>query len=739
MAILGFNDNQLNLPLDAYVGNLAGLIPILPVHPGLVANPKSTIARLIARKGVNVQLTDLVRDRYGDPSLTAYNAFNSFHGTFIADNQLITEYLVPALEGHGEDKKGILFVGPPGGGKSDKVEALKALWRTGEPMPTLAGCPIKESPLNLFTALPRVALNRVGGRASRAHSAATSMIAALRLAEQLNWNARACKQARLNGLDTTNEALATLALQDVRTFVDVVVYGLNLPKATRNTVGNPCPICMEAVLGRFSNNPVDIADFDIGAMYPAHGDGTVDVPEVDALNFSTAEWIGRRNIRNIGTVDPADPRSVEYDGYYCRANRGMIILAEILKNPPRSHRSNIELLQSRRIPIAAPHAAYTESGLHIVAMLLGHTNEAEYNQFKADATNEAYFDRYHVIYHPYPREANEAKKITEKMWSLSDFSNPVEEGGVHLEPLLTELEARFRVLTALEEDPERVPLMLKLGAYNGDLVRGSGMGTIVNAGELRQRASIREGMEGVSPRQTAETVLGGLAARAKMLAGQGAIESPCVTSREFVSAMFAWIKSNVADANKGKAYAGFLSDDLAKWRRKELSTIVRASFLESFEKECWDTFDKYVEWSNAAVLNKNPRSAGSSETRVTTRERDDFLRDIEAGLGLGVTDAQKLTFRREVQAAVNEWQREHPGQKLRYDVHLGLKDCIEKLVLSKVSGLVKILTENAAHTTEERKRLEGARQRLITEHGFCSYCANELFAEVGSTQNFLVD
>jgi predicted Ser/Thr protein kinase len=730
---------KLDLPQDPFEGSFAELLPQLKVFPGYVASPKGTLNRLIQKMGRNEARTAVVRELYADQSLEALNAFSNFFGTELADNEFMTSYVGPALQGHGADKKAALFIGPPGAGKSDKVEDLKRIWRTGEPMPALEGCPIHDNPLNLLFMVPRVALASVGGKASKALPETLRIVSSLKLLDVLSFDEPEVrtylKRNGVNG-DATNDDLARIALGNVEDFVSIVTYGLELPKSTRNSIGLPCPHCQDRLFGKYSEK-VEIADFPMGAMLPALGHGIVDVPEVDEINFNLAEWIGRRNIGNIGRVPSDHPDSVELNGYYPRANRGLLILTEALKNPDQAQRINLEALQGRRIPLPQPLAPYHESGLHVELFVIAHSNEAEYLNFLGDSKKEPYWDRFHRIYMKYPLEAEAASKVTRKMWGSSSYSKSVERGGVHVEPVLFDYEGRLRVLASLEEDTGGVPLMVKLAAYNGEQVRATGMGTVINVADLRTRASDREGMQGISPRQTAESVIGGLAQRALKLHADGLVESPCVTTKDFELAMFDYLKANVKDKKKREALAGFLSKDLAIYRRKTLSKYVRAAFLEQFSTECQSTFDKFIEWSNASILGGTPKSAGSS--RITKYEMDEWLKKIENMPQFGVSDGQKDRFRREVQAAVLRYREEHGSGRVPYTVHQGLKECIERFVLSAVSDVVRILSEKTSYTTEDQKKLDSARGRLINEHHFCKHCANALFDEVSSTRGFIID
>lgn len=733
------SDRKLFLPEDPFEGTFKQLLPELRENPYWVASGKSTLERLIFRHGVNEQRTAEIQTNYGSEVLTAFNAFKDFFGIEASIYFFVKNYLGSATEGHGADKQAALFVGPPGSGKSEAVAAIKKIWRTGEPMPALGGCPVHDNPLSLLFMVPRIAVHRAEGKYSKAPQFAAEIIEALGVVDVIDWDdAQVRSLAEKNGTEKDARSLGALACADVDDFVSIVCYGLGLPKSTRNNVGLPCPECQAKLLGEHGRETVEMADFPMGAMLPALGHGLVDVPEVDPLQFNIATWVGRRNIAKLGKVADDNPDIVQLNGYFDRGRRGIVILTEGLKNTKESWRILLEALQGRRIPLPEPLAAYHEDGLFFEGLVLIHTNEAEYKEFKSDAKNEPYWDRLFEIHWKYPLEASQAAKVSKKMYAQSNFSKPVEKGGVHVEPILFDYESALRVLSYLEPDPQGVPALVKLEAYDGKQTRGTGMGTVIEVADLRNRASIREGMEGVSPRLTAEQVIGALAQESKDLYLAGKRVSPCVTTHDFRTRMYDVLKQKIADPKKREALKAFLDDSLESWRRKKLSKFVRAAFLESFAKECQNVFDKYVEWSNASVLGITPKSAGSS--RVTRYEMEEWLRKLETQAGFYLQDGQKERFRREVQAAVARYIEEKGvGTRVPYTVHRTLAEVIEKFVLAAVTDVVRIISDSTARSNEDQKKLDSARTRLISEHGFCPHCANALFDEVSRTRNFIVE
>jgi len=79
-----------------------------------------------------------------------YPAFSEFFGMDEAIEQIVS-YLKHAAQGLEERKQVLYLLGPVGGGKSSLAERLKLLMET-HPIYALAGSPIHESPLGLFSA-----------------------------------------------------------------------------------------------------------------------------------------------------------------------------------------------------------------------------------------------------------------------------------------------------------------------------------------------------------------------------------------------------------------------------------------------------------------------------------------------------------------------------------------------------------------------------------------------------------
>ncbi|HEV7822919.1 MAG TPA: PrkA family serine protein kinase, partial [Burkholderiales bacterium] len=119
--------------------------------PGAYA---SAAERMLAAIG-DPELVDTRNDPrlgriFSNRVIRRYPAFREFFGMEDAIEQIVA-FLRHAAQGLEERKQILYLLGPVGGGKSSIAERLKSLMET-KPIYALAGSPVNESPLGLFTA-----------------------------------------------------------------------------------------------------------------------------------------------------------------------------------------------------------------------------------------------------------------------------------------------------------------------------------------------------------------------------------------------------------------------------------------------------------------------------------------------------------------------------------------------------------------------------------------------------------
>ncbi|MFL6655384.1 MAG: serine protein kinase, partial [Sulfurifustis sp.] len=260
--------------------------------------------------------------------------------------------------------------------------------------------------------------------------------------------------------------------------------------------GELCPVCRyrlkEEFQGRYEDVPITTVYF---SRHDRRGIGVV--PPVDPNNQDTSVLIGSVDISKLDMYSEGDARALDLNGAFNVGNRGITEFIEVFKNEPEYLHTMITATQEKFIPAPGRHGT-----VYVDTCIVAHSNEAEWQRFRGDPTNEAILDRIVVVKVPYNLRLAEEIKIYQKLLDLSDFR-------AHIAPHTLEFAAMFALLTRLEPT-NKCDLMTKLKLYNGEEVVEKGKTTRTNVREL-QEDTRREGMFGISARFVMKAVDNALA------------------------------------------------------------------------------------------------------------------------------------------------------------------------------------------------------------------------------------
>ncbi|MFC4359225.1 PrkA family serine protein kinase [Halobium salinum] len=209
----------------------------------------------------------------------------------------------------------------------------------------------------------------------------------------------------------------------------------------------------------------------------------------DKKNQDETELTGDVNYSKLAIYGESDPRAFDYAGAFCNANRGLFSGEELLKLQREFLYDFLHATQEQTIkPKNNPR-------IDIDQVIVGRTNMPEYRDKKGDEKMEAFNDRTKRIDFPYVLEYDHEADIYRKMLRNADVPN------MHIEPHALEMAGLFGVLTRIEEpDGERVTLVQKAKAYNGEIDDGDDVDVKKLREEGEAKADIAEGMSGVSAR-----------------------------------------------------------------------------------------------------------------------------------------------------------------------------------------------------------------------------------------------
>ena len=456
--------------------------------------------------------------------------------------------------------------------------------------------------------------------------------------------------------------------------------------------GELCPVCRfrlkEDFKGRYEDVSVVRVPF---SRHERRGIGVV--PPVDPNNQDTSVLIGSEDISKLDTYSEGDPRVLDLNGAFNVGNRGLVEFIEVFKNEAEYLHTMITATQEKFIPAPGRHGT-----VYVDTVIAAHSNEAEWQKFRGDHTNEAILDRIVVVKVPYNLRLREEVKIYEKMLRQSDFR-------AHIAPHTLEIASMFAILSRLEPTA-KCDLMTKLRLYEGEEVVEKGKTLKINVRELQEEAR-REGMFGISTRFIMKALDNALT---------DSPDAEGINPINVREALINMVKSADLPDDTRKQYLEFLQDTLNKVYLEILEKEITKAFVYSFEEQADALFQNYLDHAEAYV---NKTRVKDRNTGEELQPDEGFLKSVEEQIAIIGSAADG--FRQEVMAYL--WASSRRGKKVSYHSYEPLKEAIEKKLMSSVRDMSRIITKARTRDEEQAKKYDDLVAALI-ERGYNEYSAD---------------
>ena len=456
--------------------------------------------------------------------------------------------------------------------------------------------------------------------------------------------------------------------------------------------GDLCPVCKYRLIhefnGEYENVPVERKNFSIRSR---KGIGVV--PPVDPNNQDTSILTGSIDISKMDMYPEDDPRIFSLNGAFNVGNRGLVEFIEVFKNDVEYLHTIITATQEKSIPSPGKGSMIYFDGL-----IVAHSNEAEWEKFKSDHTNEAILDRIVKIEVPYCLELDEEVKIYEKILKRSNFK-------AHIAPHTIEIAAMFAILSRLSPSA-KVDHMTKLKLYNGEDIVEKGTTKRIDIQELREEAGSYEGMKGISTRFIVKAIDNALSIS----------EYDCINPLSIMESIIKSIKEMDASAEDKKRYLGFIQDTIRKEYNKVLEKEITKAFIHSFREQAESLFNNYIDNAEAFV---NKTKIKDSSTGEELNPDEDFMRNIEEQIG--VSEASSKGFRADVTSYMFYLVRN--GMKIDYTSYEPLKEAIEKKLMASVKDLSRIITKTRVRDKEQNEKYDAMVEEM-KNNGYCLHCCD---------------
>ena len=457
--------------------------------------------------------------------------------------------------------------------------------------------------------------------------------------------------------------------------------------------GDLCPVCRHRLLtefgGEYEKFPVVRSGFSQRGRR-----GIAVVPPMDANSQDVSALIGSEDISKLDKYSESDPRVLNLDGAFNVGNRGVVEFVEIFKNEIEFLHTILTATQEKNVPSPGKNGM-----LYFDGVILSHCNEAEWNRFKSEHTNEAVLDRIVKIEVPYVLELNQEIKIYEKMLRRSDFK-------AHLAPHTIKVAAMFSVMSRLKPS-QKVDLMTKMKIYNGEEVIEKGKVRKVDIKDLREEVR-HEGMDGISTRFITKAIDSALTDSDKSF----------ITPMRVIDSLVKQVKEQVVDEEKRKAYLELLQKVIREEYLKMLESEIAKAFVTAYEEQAQSLFDNYMDNAEAFTTKQKMKD------RVTAEEREPdekFMKAIEEQIG--IVGSARDGFRSDVTAYMFTKMRR--GQKVDYKSNEPLKEAIESYLIASVKDMARIVTKSKTRDGEQQKKYSDMVETMVSEYGYTPESAEE--------------
>jgi len=456
--------------------------------------------------------------------------------------------------------------------------------------------------------------------------------------------------------------------------------------------GDLCPVCRYRLKEQYGLRYEDVR-VETRNFSKRNRIGIGVVPPVDPNNQDTSVLIGSEDISKLDQYSEGDPRVLELNGALNVGNRGLVEFIEVFKNETEYLHAMITATQEKVMPAPGRHGM-----VYVDTCIVAHSNEAEWQKFKADHTNEAILDRIVVVKVPYNLRLSQEVKIYQKIIRNSDFR-------AHVAPHTLELASMFAILSRLEPT-SKCDLMTKLRLYNGEEVVEKGRTKKIDVQELKEDAK-REGMNGISTRFIMKGLDNALSDN---------VSGNCINPINVREALIAMSKEADLSDDTRKQYLEFLQDTLHKEYLDLLEKEITRAFVYSYQEQAESLFQNYLDHAEAYA---NKTKVRDRNTKEELPPDEGFLKSIEEQIAIIGSAADG--FRQEVIAYL--WASSRRSEKVSYRSYEPLKEAIEKKLMTSVRDISRIITK-ARTRDEEQSEKYGSMVKNLLENGYCESCVD---------------
>lgn len=449
----------------------------------------------------------------------------------------------------------------------------------------------------------------------------------------------------------------------------------NIPATAFRTI--PSPWALEK-LREFGG---DLTKFTVRKMYPSRlrQEAVARIEPGDENNQDISALVGELDIRQLESYSQNHPYAYSFSGGLNRGNNGVVEMVEMFKTPIKVLHPLLTATQERQYTGTKAIGRLPFDGI-----ILAHSNESEWQQFKNNKTNEAFLDRVFIVKVPYVTRVSDEVKIYEKLLRGSELAK------APCAPGTLKMLAQFCVMSRIKE-PENSTLWSKMRVYDGENIKNDDP-RAKPLQEYKDDAGVNEGMEGLSTR-FAFKILSKTFNFDHVEVAANPIHLMYVLKNAIAEEQFPEDREielmDILDGVLSPKYHEFLEKDIT------------ASFLDSFSDLCQNVFESYFYWADAWVSDADYRDRDTG-VLLDRSALNSELERIEKPAGI----ASPKDFRNDVTMFVVRYKANNEGRLPRWDEFEKMRQVIEKKVIASTDEILPVISYAPKRSEADKQKHE---------------------------------
>jgi len=410
----------------------------------------------------------------------------------------------------------------------------------------------------------------------------------------------------------------------------------------------------------------------------------------DENNQDVSALVGKVDIRQLENFSQSDPDAYSYSGGLNRTTQGLLEFVEMFKAPIKVLHPLLTATQEGSYNGTENFGAFPYQGI-----IVAHSNESEWQQFKNNKNNEAFLDRILVVKVPYCLRVTEERQIYEKLLRESELA------ASPCAPEVLDILSRFTVSTRLAEH-DNSPLYTKMRAYDGENLKEVDP-KAKSVQEYRDAAGVDEGMTGVSTRFAFKILSQTFNYDTKEVAADPV---------HLMYILEEAIKREQFRKETEAAYLEFIKSELAARYAEFIGHEIQKAYLESYSEYGQNLFDRYIAYADAWIEDQDYKDPDTGQI-LNRGVLDNELSQVEKPAGI----ANPKDFRNEVVKFTLRARAKNHGRNPSWTSYEKLREVIEKRMFGQVEDLLPVISFGSKQDSVTEKRHNEFVQRMV-ERGY---------------------